>query len=423
MLLPSRAAASALLPLLSSSSSSLASSSSSSALSFAAALSSRAAPRLRAAQALQLRRSSSSSSRYGGGARDSRLPLNLGFVIVPQQRAYVVERLGRFSQTLPAGLAFLIPFVDRVAYVHSLKEEAIAIQSQTAITRDNVTITIDGVLYVRITDPYAASYGVSDPFYALTQLAQTAMRSELGQITLDDCFKEREALNAKIVATINQAARAWGTECLRYELRDIAPPTTVKIAMDSQAEAERKKRVNVLNSEGEREAEVNRAEGLRRSIVLQAQGEAESTLVRARAAASAVELLAKASQRAGGREAIAMRVAEQYVGAFGRLAKRSNTLVVPANVGDVSGMVAQGLSIFGAIADRRGGGGGGGGGFAAGDDATAAEDEKDAAEDLSVDGADVERGAGGAALARRESAAAAAAAQQPFVPQPFDKVS
>ena len=142
---------------------------------------------------------------------------------------------GRFSQTLPAGLAFLIPFVDRVAYVHSLKEEAIAIQSQTAITRDNVTITIDGVLYVRITDPYAASYGVSDPFYALTQLAQTAMRSELGQITLDDCFKEREALNAKIVATINQAARAWGTECLRYELRDIAPPTTVKIAMDSQA--------------------------------------------------------------------------------------------------------------------------------------------------------------------------------------------
>ena len=360
----------------------------------------------------------SSASRYGGSLRE-RLPLNVGFVIVPQQKAYVVERLGRFSQTLPAGLAFLVPLVDRVAYVHSLKEEAIAIQSQTAITRDNVTITIDGVLYVRITDPYAASYGVSDPFYALTQLAQTAMRSELGQITLDDCFKEREALNAKIVSTINAAARAWGTECLRYELRDIAPPTTVKIAMDSQAEAERKKRVNVLNSEGEREAEVNRAEGLRRSIVLQAQGEAEATLVRARASAAAVELLARASRRAGGRDAIAMRVAEQYIGAFGKLAKRSNTLVVPANAGDVGAMVAQGLSVFAAIADRRGAAA-----TAADDEQAAADEEEDAQEALAGSGgtgADADSGAGNAALARREAAAAAAAVAAPFVPQPFEE--
>jgi regulator of protease activity HflC (stomatin/prohibitin superfamily) len=198
-----------------------------------------------------------------------------------------------------------------------------------------------------------ASYGVSDPFFALTQLAQTAMRSELGQITLDECFKEREVLNTKIVASINQASRNWGTECLRYELRDISPPATVRTAMDSLAEAERRKRVNVLNSEGEREAEVNRAEGIRRSIVLQAQGEAEATLAKAKASASAVEMLAQASRRAGGKDAIAMRVAEQYVGAFSKLAKKSTTMLLPADAGNVGSMVAQALAAFDNISSNR----------------------------------------------------------------------
>ena len=181
-----------------------------------------------------------------------RPPWNPGFVIVPQQKAFVVERLGRFSTTLTAGFYLLVPFLDRVAYVHSLKETALSIPSQAAITRDNVTISIDGVLYVRINDPHAASYGVSDPIWALTQLAQTTMRSELGKYSLDRTFSERESLNSAIVTAINDAARSWGIECLRYEIRDINPPASLTQAMSLQAEAERRKRADILESEGRR---------------------------------------------------------------------------------------------------------------------------------------------------------------------------
>jgi len=295
-------------------------------------------------------------------------PWNTGLVVVPQQAAYIVERFGKFQKVMEPGLNFLVPLMHRIPYVYSLKEEALSVPSQTAITRDNVTLSIDGVLYVKVVDPYKAAYGVEDPHFAITQLAQTTMRSEIGKISLDNTFKERETLNVNIVKAINAAALEWGISCMRYEIRDISPPKAVRAAMELEAEAERRKRALVLDSEGEQEAEVNLARGRKMAAVLASEatmqehtniglGEASAIEAKAAANAAAIRVLAAAVVSQGGQTAMRLRVAEQYVSAFSGIAKTGNTVVVPANVGDAGAMVAQAMGIFKAM-DGRGGVGG-----------------------------------------------------------------
>ncbi|MCH7623334.1 MAG: paraslipin [Nitrospinae bacterium] len=286
-----------------------------------------------------------------------------GIKLVPQQKAWVVQRLGRFNQTLTAGLHFIIPFVDKVAYRHSLKEDVIDIPSQSAITKDNVTLIIDGILYLKITDPKQASYGVRDPRYAVTQLAQTTMRSELGKITLDKTFEERESLNTNIVQAINEASTVWGIQCLRYEIKDITPPDNVRRAMELQVAAERQKRAEILDSEGKRQSQINIAEGGKRDVVLQseaamtdqinrAEGEAAAILAVAKATAEGIELVASSIQKSGGEKAVALRLAEQYIEAFSKLAKETNTILLPEKTGDIGSMVAQALAIFNKIQNQ-----------------------------------------------------------------------
>uniref|UniRef100_A0A8C5TWB4 Stomatin-like protein 2, mitochondrial n=1 Tax=Malurus cyaneus samueli TaxID=2593467 RepID=A0A8C5TWB4_9PASS len=265
--------------------------------------------------------------------------------------------MGKFHRILEPGLNFLIPLLDRIRYVQSLKEIVINVPEQSAVTLDNVTLQIDGVLYLRVMDPYKASYGVEDPEYAVTQLAQTTMRSELGKLSLDRVFRERESLNASIVDAINQASDCWGIRCLRYEIKDIHVPPRVKESMQMQVEAERRKRATVLESEGTRESAINVAEGQKQAQILaseaekaeqinKAAGEANAMLVKARAKAEAIQLLAAALSQQHGNAAASLSVAEQYVNAFSKIAKDSNTVLLPANTGDVTNMVAQALGIY-----------------------------------------------------------------------------
>mmetsp|Transcript_9582 Transcript_9582/g.30867 ORF Transcript_9582/g.30867 Transcript_9582/m.30867 type:complete len:388 (-) Transcript_9582:284-1447(-) len=284
-------------------------------------------------------------------------PWNPGIVVVPQQMAWVVETFGRYDKVLEPGLRFLIPLVQRVSYVFSLKEEAISVPSQTAITRDNVSVSIDGVLFVKVTDAYRAAYGVEDPHFAVTQLAQTTMRSEIGKITLDRMFEEREVLNVNIVSSINAAAADWGIQCLRYEIRDITPPRAIRAAMEMQAEAERRKRALVLDSEGEKDAEINIATGKKMSRILASEasmqerinlgkGDAAAVEAHAQATAEATRLVAGALGARDGHAATSLRLAEQYVNAFKGIAQAGSTVVVPANAADVGSMVAQAMSIY-----------------------------------------------------------------------------
>ncbi|CAF4807334.1 unnamed protein product [Pieris macdunnoughi] len=287
-------------------------------------------------------------------------PINTVVMFVPQQEAWIVERMGKFHRLLEPGLNLLWPIVDKIKYVQSLKEIAIDVPKQSAITSDNVTLSIDGVLYLRIMDPYLASYGVEDPEFAITQLAQTTMRSELGKISLDKVFRERESLNVSIVHSINKASEAWGIACLRYEIRDIKLPTRVHEAMQMQVEAERRKRAAILESEGVRAADINVAEGKRQARILaseaekqeqinKASGEAQAMLAVAEARARGLKLVAAALSYPDSKQAASLSIAEQYVDAFRKLARTNNTLILPANAGDVSNLVAQAMSIYSTV--------------------------------------------------------------------------
>jgi regulator of protease activity HflC (stomatin/prohibitin superfamily) len=272
-------------------------------------------------------------------------------VVVPQQNVFVVERLGKYSRTLPAGFHILVPFFDRIQYKHSLKETAIDIPEQICITRDNVQVGVDGVLYLKVMDPKNASYGVANYLFAISQLAQTTLRSEIGKIELDRTFEERTNINIQVVNELDKASDPWGIKVLRYEIKNINPPHDVLAAMEKQMRAEREKRATVLTSEGERDALINSAEGRKQEVIKnsearrqqqvnEADGQAAAILAVATATAEGLRQVAAATKVDGGAEAIQLKIAQQYIEQFGELAKESNTLVLPASVADVGSMIA-----------------------------------------------------------------------------------
>jgi len=278
-------------------------------------------------------------------------------IVVPQQSAYIVELWGKYSRTLQAGFHILTPFMERVAYKHSLKEMAIDIPEQVCITRDNVQVGIDGVLYMQILDAARASYGIANYEFAISQLAQTTLRSQIGKIELDRTFEERATINANVVSELDKASEPWGVKVLRYEIKSINPPRDVIQAMEKQMRAEREKRAVILTSEGERDAKINQAEGEKQRVIKEseasrqqqinvAQGEAEAILAVATATAEGLRRVAESVSTSGGREAMQLRIAEDYVTQLGNLARTANTLVVPANLSDIASMIALATKVF-----------------------------------------------------------------------------
>jgi regulator of protease activity HflC (stomatin/prohibitin superfamily) len=279
-------------------------------------------------------------------------------IVVPQQSAYVVERLGRYNKTISAGFHILLPFVETIRYRHSLKEMAVDIPAQVCITRDNVQVGVDGVLYLKVLNPERASYGISDYMFAISQLAQTTLRSEVGKIDLDKTFEERTNINTAVVSELDKASESWGVKVLRYEIKNITPPHDVLAAMEKQMRAEREKRAVILTSEGTRDAAINTAEGAKQETIKQsearkqqqineAEGQAAAIMAVATATAEGIRRVAEAIKLPGGYEAVQLRVAEQYIGQFGELAKETNTVILPANVADVGSMIALAMKMIG----------------------------------------------------------------------------
>ena len=277
-------------------------------------------------------------------------------VVVPQQNAYIVERVGRYAATMQAGFHILIPFVDVIRYRHTLKEQSLDIPAQICITRDNVQVQVDGVLYLKVMNPERTSYGISDHLFAITQLAQTTLRSEVGKIDLDRTFEERTNINTSVVAELDKATEPWGVKVLRYEIKNITPPADILAAMEKQMRAEREKRAVILTSEGQRDAAINSAEGekqqtikaseaRRQQQINEAEGQASAILAVATATAEGIKRVAEATQAPGGAEAIQLKVAEQYIAEFGKVINNADTIILPSNLSDVASMITTAMSV------------------------------------------------------------------------------
>jgi regulator of protease activity HflC (stomatin/prohibitin superfamily) len=277
--------------------------------------------------------------------------------IVPQRQAFIVERLGKYSETLVAGFHVLFPFLDKVSYRHTLKEQAVDVPPQACITKDNIAVEVDGILYMQVVDAKKASYGIDNYKFAATQLAQTTMRSVMGKLDLDKTFEEREVINSVIVAAVDKASDPWGVKVTRYEVKNILPPQSIKDAMEKQMRAEREKRATIAESEGDRQAKINRAEGAKQEMIAWSEGEKQKRINEADgraieiervagATAEGVRMIASAISEKGGINAVNLRVAEQYLTEFGKLAKTNNSIIIPSNLSDIAGMIAVATSVI-----------------------------------------------------------------------------
>jgi regulator of protease activity HflC (stomatin/prohibitin superfamily) len=277
--------------------------------------------------------------------------------IVPQKQAFIIERLGKYSTTLEAGFHILFPFIDKVAYKHTLKEQAVDVPPQTCITRDNIPVEVDGILYMQVGDPKRASYGIDNYRFAATQLAQTTMRSVIGKLDLDKTFEERDSINGEIVAAVDKASDPWGVKVTRYEVKNIVPPQSIKDAMEKQMRAEREKRATIAESEGDRQAKINRAEGDRQEMIARSEGEKQRRINESEGRAFEIERVAEATAQGirkiavsindkGGVDAVNLRIAEQYLNEFGKLAQTNNTMIIPSDLADIAGMVKAASSVL-----------------------------------------------------------------------------